>query len=524
VQILAIESHRVLALVAGTEDHRIELVGRGKAVGGACSCRAFEDRGFCKHLVATALTANMTRGQTSAEDATPLSRIRRHLKDKGVDALVEMIMDFAECDPAFFRTLELAASIGEDDDETVEARISKAIDAATRIRGFVDYSAARNWARGVNAALDALAELASGRHAALALRLAERAIAGIQQAAQSVDDSDGHCGALLERAGEIHLTAASAARPDPVGLARDLFAREMDSDYDTFRGAAQNYAKVLGKTGLAEYRRLATAAWEKLPSRGGPNRREFSYDHHRLAGILDFFAERDGDFEARIALRAKDLSSPWNYLQLAEFCLAEGRKEEALRRAEEGLWVFVDDPPDNRLVFFTVDLLSKSGRNDEAAAHLWRTFEKAPNLELYARLRTLVGAAARDRAVAFLEARFAAVRRPKWREPADLLIRVLIQERSFDAAWEASRRHGASLAVRESLARVSESTHVRDALDTYSERVEQLATSGGEKCYSEAAKLVVHMARLNGPAEQAAYVAALKQRFERRRNFIKLLG
>ena len=53
-------------------------------------------------------------------------------------------------------------------------------------------------------------------------------------------------------------------------------------------------------------------------------------------GILDFFAERDGDVEARIALRMRDLSSPWDYLQLAEFCLSQGRQDEALRRAEEG--------------------------------------------------------------------------------------------------------------------------------------------------------------------------------------------
>jgi hypothetical protein len=47
---------------------------------------------------------------------------------------------------------------------------------------------------------------------------------------------------------------------------------------------------------------------------------------------------------------------------------------------------------------------------------------------------------------------------------------------------------------------------------------------GGDRCYAEAAKLVAQMAALHGPAQQSAYVAALKKRFERKRNFMKLLG
>ena len=58
VEILAIEPGRVLARVAGTEDYRTELTGHGEDIDGECSCRAFEDWGFCKHLVATALAVN----------------------------------------------------------------------------------------------------------------------------------------------------------------------------------------------------------------------------------------------------------------------------------------------------------------------------------------------------------------------------------------------------------------------------------------------------------------------------------
>src|SRR5581483_8636720 len=58
VEILIIEPARVLAQVAGSENYRTELRGRGKSVDGHCSCPAFRDFGFCKHMVAVALAAN----------------------------------------------------------------------------------------------------------------------------------------------------------------------------------------------------------------------------------------------------------------------------------------------------------------------------------------------------------------------------------------------------------------------------------------------------------------------------------
>jgi hypothetical protein len=338
VQILTIEPARVMAMVAGTEDYTVELTGRGEAIDGECSCPAYEDSGFCKHMVATALAVNAAGGDAEAEGAGALSRIRDHLKAKGADALVEMIVEMAGRDPALFRKLDLAASATHGDAKTLEAGMRKAVDGATRTGGFVDWRAAAGWAGGVDETLDAIESLASDAHAGLALKLAERAIERIEKAIERIDDSNGHCGALLHHARGIHLAAARASRPEPVQLARNLFAREMKDDYDIFDGTAALYAEVLGELGLAEYRRLAAAAWEKLPARVGESKgdRDPSGDYRRLVEILDFFAERDGDIDARIALRAKDLSSSWQYFQLSEFCLSQGREEEALKRAEEG--------------------------------------------------------------------------------------------------------------------------------------------------------------------------------------------
>ncbi|MGH6710261.1 MAG: SWIM zinc finger family protein [Bradyrhizobium sp.] len=528
VSILSLTADRVLAQVAGTEDYRVTLSGRGRAIGGSCTCRAFEDYGFCKHMVATALAANEAAANGQADGADSLGRIRAHLKTKSVDALVDLIVDMAERGPALFRKLDLAAAIVHTDDKAFEARLRKAIDVATRIRGFIEYADVSRWAKGVNEALDILADMAAGPHAARVRALAEHAMDRIEKAMESIDDSDGHCGALLSQTRDIHLAACAAAPPEPIGLARCLFGRETRDAYDMFYGAAGLYEGVLGEPGLAEYRRLAEAAWRKLPVRTGrkkPAMDDDESDPDRLMAILDFFAEREGDIDARIALRARDLSSPWRHLQLAQFCLDQGREDEALRRAEEGLWIFEDDGPDQRLTLFLVDLLSRKGRKEEAAAHLWRIFEKSPSLDLYQRLAKLAGSGACERAVGFLEAQSASGKRGArgrwgWNGPQEVLIAILTHEKAFDRAWAVVQERGASVEAQEGLADASKGSHPREALGVYAARVEE-HVGGGR--YEEAAKLVARMGKLRDAAEQAAYVADIKDRHRRKRNFMKLL-
>ena len=524
VEILLVEPDRVLAQVEGSENYRVEITGHGKNYGGECSCRAFADWGYCKHLVATAIAANdLSAGATDRAGA--LGRIRDHLTKKGVDALADLVLDLAMKDPALFRQLETAAALMHDDDKTLRARLRKAIDNATRTKGYVDYRKASNWAFEVATVLETVATLASGPRAALAAELAEYAFDRIMLASQSIDDSDGHCGELLTQAHDIHVASILEARPEPVQLARSLFAREMRDDYDFFDVASESYAEALGEAGLAEYRRLAVEAWEKLPlRRKGRGQEEGSDKRHRLAAILDAFAERDGDVETRIALRAADLSSQWRYLQLAEFCRSQGREDEALRRAEEGLWLFEDEPQDERLVLFVVDLLSKAGRNKEAVAHLRRLFEKAPSLDLYERLGKHGGEDACDRARTFLAQVLASGRRGNRHGCSDLLTRIHMQEKDLDAAWAVMQQHGASIDVEEELARASEVTHPARAIEAYTACVDEFVNSGTASAYENAAKLVRRIAKLRSSGEQLAYVEALKLRFGRKPNFVKLLG
>ena len=524
VDLLSVERNRVLAQVTGSEDYRTVLTKRGKKIGGECSCPAFRDWGFCKHMVATGLAANDV-ADDGQQGPSILDRIRAHLKQKGVDSLVEMVVELAERDTALFRKLDIAATASSAGDvKRLEKQLRRAIDVATRTGGFVDYNEADGWADNVGAALDAVAQLAGGQHAALATNLALYAIDRIEDAIEEIDESGGHGNRLLEQAGDVHLAACLAVMPDPVVLARDLFPRQLYGQYDTFYRAVVRYDEALGEAGLAEYRRLAIEAWEKLPP---PTRKpeKNENDASVLVDILDFFAERDGDVEARIALRSWNLSTSSDYLTLAKFCLAEGRTAEALRYAEEGLWMFEDGRPDERLVLFVVDLLAKAGRKEDAASALWKAFEKAPSLDLYRQIRKLGGKAACERALTHLEAKAAASRPLTGDMTVSTFIGILMEEKMYDAAWTALRGHpemGPYLTG--PLAEASEKTHPQEALAAHARNVEFYIGLGGSTGNKEACRLIARMARLREPAAQAQYVATLKQRHRLKRNFMKLLG
>jgi hypothetical protein len=96
-----------------------------------------------------------------------------------------------------------------------------------------------------------------------------------------------------------------------------------------------------------------------------------------------------------------------------------------------------------------------------------------------------------------------------------------MREKMFDEAWAAIRKFGGSTYTRAELARATEKTHSREALETYEQSVEQLVNTSS---YDEAAKLVARMVKLRGRTEQTDYLVALKERHRRKRNFTKLLG
>lgn len=536
VEIVSIDRLRVLARVVGSEIYRSELRGTGKKFSGSCSCPAFSDWGFCKHLVATALAANELGPDAAERAANHVSKIRDHLRSKGMEPLIDMIMDLAESDRDLFQRLELASAIETANDDTLFAQLKKAITEATRTGGYIEYGEARAWAEKINGLLQQIAGLIAGGRAQLVLRLLDYFFARMDQALQNMDDSDGDGGEAYAKACEIHLAACSKAKLDPVALARELFKRETESEWDFFGGASETYAGVLGDAGLTEYRRLASAEWRRIkPAR--PGGRQFNDEQssarYRLGAILESFAERDGDVDAKIAVRMKDLSTAYDYLGIAKLCLDNKRAAEATKWAEEGLWQF-EDRPDERLVFFAADLYRRSGRQTEAAGLLWRTFERLPSIELYRALKKSAGPqraavdTARDRAISLLRDKVGQPdAKTRWSTPKELLLRVLMAEKLFAEAWQVVRSHGCSGTQLLALAEATERSHPDEALSAYGQEVERLANLGGQGNYETAKKLIEQMKsireRRGQHADHDIFLVGFLSRHKAKRNLMKIL-
>src|ERR1700676_2568563 len=159
VEIVTFDKARVLARVIGSEIYRCELVGAGEKFSGECSCPAFSDWGFCKHLVATALAANSLGSEALEQASGRFAKIREHLRGKGIEGLVEMVVGLAERDPSLLKELELSAAAAGADDTTLLAQFKKAVTEATRTHGYVEYRKVRGWVQGIESVLDRIADL-----------------------------------------------------------------------------------------------------------------------------------------------------------------------------------------------------------------------------------------------------------------------------------------------------------------------------------------------------------------------------
>src|SRR5581483_7741414 len=136
VEILSLEPKRVIALVAGTQDYRTIVSGDEDGIDGECSCPAFGDFGFCKHMVAAALAANDARNDDEVAGALP--RVREHLQAKSKDQLVDMVLELAELQPELLRKLNTRATMASADDSTIERRLKADIEKATRVDYYLD--------------------------------------------------------------------------------------------------------------------------------------------------------------------------------------------------------------------------------------------------------------------------------------------------------------------------------------------------------------------------------------------------
>jgi uncharacterized Zn finger protein len=385
------------AHVRGTLRYSVELgVGDDGELTYECDCPVGEDGIFCKHAVAVALSWLEISGEEvfhpdESEPAKPRKKrktyeelIREYVATLNDKAVRELLLEAVERDMTLRDKLLFAARAASASDLP---SMKTAVRQATRIARPLDWREAGAYGDGLMSLADMLRQRLASPHAAQVVELAELAITGAEKSLEQIDDSGGDVMPAIMELAAVHREACRQTRPDPTKLAERLFLSQTESVWDTFYDVLPAYADALGELGRCRYRELVRNRWDSLPALqpGNEYRRSFEPLRMRLEHAMTSLAELDGDVDALIRIRSKDLSSPYRFLQVAELCAKHGRSDEALAWAERGL-AKSGKNVDQRLLDFCIQEYLRRGEFAKADALAWQRFEMRPVAEAFAAL------------------------------------------------------------------------------------------------------------------------------------------
>jgi hypothetical protein len=482
------------------------------------------------------------------------AQLREHLAGQPSERLVELVMTEVERNPALKDELllEVAQAGGPLDPAQFRRSFSDALRSKSAAGGRSSYPRTSGpWARAVHESIDRIGALLPAGHAAAVIELTEYALGRVDKAMSTLDDSSGWFSQVVFELERLHHEACLVAKPEPVALARRLFAFDVDGEWDIFIDSVERYADVLGDDGIAEIRRLAEERWAGMPERPPGSGYETSSGRFHLERMMEKLAQQSGDVDARVAVLARDLSHAYDFLQIAEVLDAAGRPDDALEWAQRGLIAFADDPrgPDTRLDDFVLGAYLGSERADELATLVWQRFDQRPTVAAYGRMRLWstqvdrwdglrpkaldrLRADAERAATSATTARATAERRwgsaPPAPSPYQTLIEVLLHDHAVDDAWRLATEHGCSQSLWMALAKARAAEHPLDAVTVYQREVEQLIDRKQTHAYQAAVDLIGHIAELLRAAGSEGdideYLADVRHRHKPKTKFLGFLA
>lgn len=535
----------ITARISGTRDYHVKLRSGAGGLESSCTCPVGTDGAFCKHCVAVGLA---WRAQGSEAGARPHKRtksrdsmkdVRDYLARQSQDVLVAMLMEQAMADERLRRGLLLKVAQHGRNGLDVDSYFA-AIDTAVDTGEYIEYGAAYDYSAGIGDVVGYIEELLTKGRAAEVIEISEHALAAVENVMESVDDSDGHLGGVLERLQDLHHAACKKAKPDPESLAERLFAWELRTPWDTFFGAAESYADVLGKKGLEAYRALAEVEWARVPACGpGDVSTEHRAGRFRITHIMETLARQSGDVEAMVAILRRDLSHAYGYLRIAETYWEAREFDRALEWAERGVKAFPQQT-DSRLREFLAEEYHRRKRHEEAMGIVWSEFTDSADVSQYQNLKRHADRSHewpvwREKALDHLRRQIAQAkresegRRRSWGAPSDHseLVRVFLWEKDVEAAWREAREGGCSEDLWLQLAAQRELAHPEDALPIYQRHVERAVARKNNEAYAAALGHVRAvrrvLVRLNREGEFPRYLESVRAAHKPKRNFVKLL-
>lgn len=519
----------IRAGVQGTERYRVRLELAGGGLAGSCTCPVGRDGLFCKHCVAVGLAwlAHLA-GHAEPPAAPTRGELRDRLAALGAEALADLLVEEALDDEYLHARLLALTADASPDSEARFRQLEHAFDIAVDPGGFVAWNEAYGFSHALEEVVDTVEQQLASGHAAEIVAFCEHALRQVEAAHEYVDDSSGEFGTVRERLEELHLTACRESRPEPRELAERLFRWELEGEWDTFFGAVERYAGVLGERGIARYRQLAEAAWADEPELGPGGSGAWSSRRFRLAHLMENLARAEGDVDAVVAVLSRDRSTPHRYLLIAEELFAAGRAAEGTEWAQRGLAAF-NARVDPRLVDFVCERYVESGQHEQAIQLAWETLEGSRRVDAYKRLANLAARAGvwdswRERARNVL--RSGPHSSPRGCDHSEL-VAALLWEHDHEQAWREAKEGGCRRDLWLALARARSREHPGDALEVYLAQIEPAIRASDNHTYAGAVEWLEKAQTMFARLEQAhafdELVRDIRERHRAKRNLIKRL-
>jgi uncharacterized Zn finger protein len=541
----------VRAIVRGTEPYNVELTTRYGGLTCYCDCPVSRAASFCKHAVAVALSWLENSGtevfqpdeetqpkKPRKKRKTYAEQVHEYVASLDADALRTWLMEAVERDVALRDKLLLAARSANASDLP---GMKSAVRQATRVRRVMhDWREVAEYADGLFSLCDVLRSRLNGPHAADVVELAELAIAEVENSLEKIDDSNGYILPAIRELAAIHLEACERTRPEPEKLAERLFRFQLEGKWGTFADLFPAYAEALGDVGLRIYRELLNEQWSELPALATSNS-AYAYDSRRskVTHAMAALAEFDGDVDALIRIKSKDLSTSYQFLQVASLCRDHGRLDEGLAWAERGIEELKKNF-DPELLAFCIDGYLSRGDVDKADAYAWRRFVSHTGALAFKALLKVATATGkhdetRQRALEHMwdcvgKEEAGKAKRSIWDTTTRTeLVKVYLAEHDNEAAWNAFTGGPVATQIVQQMAAVRAVTHPRDALVIYHNLLPGTVARGtGAAQYKDAFEIVQAIAALRGKLGEDAQFAAeldeIRRTYRAKRNFMVLLN
>lgn len=519
VKDLDFDGPEITATVYGSDTYEVCLtVGAGRsgnvALVGDCSCPFGQEGNFCKHCVATGLAALKLAEKRQAIPASHEQRdqLVSWLASLSKDELVSEILELLDSDRNLRRRFELRAAARRANVHQVRSAVQNLVETD----GFIDYAEARDYARDVSRAAEAIDDLIDGGAAEDAIYLARDALDWVTEAYSSADDSPGSIGTAAHELLAVHLHACQAAPPDPVDLGEYL-ADLMIADNYGLAPDPRDYTDLLGDAGTAAIREQIAAVYEASP------------EQWNARNLMESLLKAEGGTDALVAFYSAHLDDRGQqHLTIAHVLDGAGRQDDALDWAERG--VRGATSPDSRLIDYVVARYRAAGRHDDVLELRRSVFQTERSLASYRALRqaaTASGTWQVERPKALAELSKDVKIRPAWSWNSPVLIDALLDDGDLDAAWTAADS-GATQDQWIRLADSSVTTRPADALGVYLKAITPLTEQTGDNVYHQMARLLLsaracHEA-LGTPEKFRQYLTVLRTSQKRKRNLMKILA